>query len=570
MTTVLGSIDGIAPTYNQTDPWRIWNAKDIFDGSYGSGKYVPKVGDWVAFEDGTSFIQKRVTSISDVLIASYVTLNETTTSAGLSESDIIFGVGPGSVSDIYRLYINKNVFPYTLTVDRGVIIPGSTSSFCQIVLNAQNLDAPEPENSVNVISALYNSAGQYQTNRIPLELAAVEGQNFYLKVVTSCYSTLALNNNDVVTLIVFTPDGHVAYKRQLMVENTSFIKSVNTATKRIVGVSLESPFVSLTTDHLIEVPVNVPVASLQLLGVVTYSDGTKKRYAVGSNGFTISGLGQFVSVYPGENFSIILNYEMKTDGSETAISGLSADGKTVIARYAVRTVAPNNTYGIKLMVYPVWNRVTNAYQLEWFMLNLDRNVCQRVTDGVRVSPTFQPQSYGPTQQLSARLNFQSDVPGFYSNYMHTQAVDVTLFNTPFTDIGRTMTYKVGNNESVSHPIYGTNLYATIAAHDTLTTDVNISCGLTNRADWIQQVYRQTYPVYNPLIESMAPDPTHFKVCGVRGEYETGYLPFTQWANSITVGAVLQTLDTVVVKFYKLLSSGNYLTLSAACLTIRPN
>ena len=99
MTTVLGSIDGIAPTYNQTDPWRIWNAKDIFDGSYGSGKYVPKVGDWVAFEDGTSFIQKRVTSISDVLIASYVTLNETTTSAGLSESDIIFGVGPGSVSD---------------------------------------------------------------------------------------------------------------------------------------------------------------------------------------------------------------------------------------------------------------------------------------------------------------------------------------------------------------------------------------------------------------------------------------------------------------------------------------
>ena len=47
MSTIINAPDGNTVIYDQEAPWRIWSLENIYMGTSGLNKFVPKVGDHV-------------------------------------------------------------------------------------------------------------------------------------------------------------------------------------------------------------------------------------------------------------------------------------------------------------------------------------------------------------------------------------------------------------------------------------------------------------------------------------------------------------------------------------------
>ena len=123
--------DGQVPIYNPNGRWSWWSINEIYMGAAGANKYVPNVNDYVV--DPTTFTVYIVTLIDPVTLIP--SLNEVIPSAfntGLSNTDILFGVGPGTQSDTYRVYLDTTVTPYTLAVDVRLRVAGTRTSYCII------------------------------------------------------------------------------------------------------------------------------------------------------------------------------------------------------------------------------------------------------------------------------------------------------------------------------------------------------------------------------------------------------------------------------------------------------
>lgn len=118
-------IDGVVPIYDPDARWCWWSINEIFrEGTPGQGRYVPKVDDYVI--DPDTFTTWKVTSLdNDTLYPTMVQIRPANMSFSISETDVLFGVGPGTQSDTYRAYLDKSVTPYVLNVDRRLKIGGT-------------------------------------------------------------------------------------------------------------------------------------------------------------------------------------------------------------------------------------------------------------------------------------------------------------------------------------------------------------------------------------------------------------------------------------------------------------
>lgn len=315
--------DNVVPVYNPNARWCVWAKHELYMGGVGAKRYVPKVKDLVIDQD--FWIWYEVIAIDPVTYVAVLREIDTRNTGGeLTEMDILLGVGPGTQSDTYRIYIDQSVTPHTLAVDARLRVSGTMTHSCKIFKGA------DLTSEANVISKLYDASWNFLGTQIPLELVEMDG-NLSTKVVPVCYTSENLADGELVTAVFYSDEGHVVSKRQLLVENTAFIREVDTSVKYITGISLKSPFISDTDPQLIQYPINVPLSGLYLTGVVHYSDGSAAELPVDGTKFHIFGFDNFVSTIIGQKLELVLKYTLSPD--EVCYGATVTDEKFITQTY---------------------------------------------------------------------------------------------------------------------------------------------------------------------------------------------------------------------------------------------
>lgn len=545
--------DGQPPIYQPDARWCWWSLEEIYRGQQGANKYIPKVKDYVM--DTDTYTAYRVEALDPV---TYIPTLKEVRPANMdfvfTETDVLFGVGPGTQADTYRVYLDTSEIPYSLAVDARLRVGGTMCAYAKIFRGA----AIDGEGEV--ISKVYNSNGQFVSENVPLEVVALDSHtNYSIKAVPPCKTTTQMPNGEIVTAVFYASNDTVVSKRQLLVENSSFIRSVDASAKYITGIRLESPFMSPTIDKQIDYPLNVPMNALNLMGVVMYSDGSELKLPVDGTKFTMFGLDQYVSTIIGQKLNLVLRYAMAPN--ETSYSGVNNDGNHYVTEsYDLVTVNPNNSYSVKLFGYPYWVDAFTGYQMRWWMMNLDRNIWFDVTGKVSFNANtgpYDPKGYGILQRKSVSVNLK-DVSGVFKNFIHTQLVEIVLNGPPN---GVATPWTVSHESNATRPFYGQDLFAKMKSANT----VNLSSGITDYNEWKTRVYQNTFPLVNPASELAAPTPTHFIVdyLGLQTTYGV-----EDWNQDINVGSNVQGAKTLSIRFIKRVGNTDQ-QLAVAAMIINP-
>lgn len=540
-TAGITGIDGVVPVYDPDARWQYWNIEEVYMvNGPGARRYVPKINDYV--EDTDAFVTYIVTAIDPVTLAStLVPINRNINNGVINTEDTIIGVGPGTQADTYRVYLDTSVTPHILAVDARLKVGGTMANYVKI-FKGTNLTS-----TGKVISFLYDPSGTFLTQNIPLELAAIDSHtNHAIKVVSVCYTNERIDDGEIVTVVVYSSDGHVVSRRQMLIENTSFIRSINSAQRYISHISLKSPFLSTSDQNTLNYPINVPLQAFNMIGVLHYSDNSTEELPVDGSKFKIMGLERFVATVVGQEIQLGLSYSLSP--GEICYGAVSGDGKFVTAPYRMVVANQIGAYTVKLYCYPVWIDSASGYMLKWFMYNLDRDTAFDVTPFVNTNPgtdAFRPKAYGETQKLSVRLNVR-DVSSIFNSYIHIQTVDVILRSeATVRDIDQS-NWSIGF-EPNQDPQFGLNLRARLQIVNATLSKITLSSNISTQAAWLEKFYYATKPLHDRRREARAPEPNFFAIETVSGRYE---FPIAAWNNQLSIGGGYEVDDTLFIEFFK--------------------
>jgi hypothetical protein len=537
LSGVAGSQDGKAPIYEPDGRWTQWSIEQIYMGLIGDNHYVPNEKDYVINPDTNE--QFRVVSIDPTtLIPTLVPVRRVDTGE-FSDIDVLLGVGPGTQSDTYRAYVDKSVLPYTMAIDARLKVNGSMATSCKIFKGS------DLAGNSHVISAMYDQSGTLLGQSIPLELVAMpNGQNYAVKSVPVCYTTENLVDNEIVTAVFYSDTGGVVSKRQLIVENTAFIRSSDASVKYVTEIELETPFLSEADPNEIVYPINVPLQGMNLMGVVKYSDGSSLRMPVDGTKFQIFGFEHFVATIVNQKMPVVLKYNLSP--GEVAYGLTVAADRFMTRTYKAITKKAEGAYTTKLYGYPVWIDAINGYRMEWFLYNLERELVYRATPYVTFNANtraFDPVAYGVSQRVSVSVNLR-DVNAVYKSYIHVQTMDIVLAQ-PGTEPAGTL-WTIGFDPG-QNPPFGRDNFAKVIMVNQNYWKVKIDANAVDQADWLTRMYYNAKPLVDVARESLPPTPTHFSV--IRGSQEIEF-PIDQWNQEQVFSQAFANFDTVFVKFFK--------------------
>lgn len=540
-------IDGYTPLYQPDARWATWSIHEIYMGQTGLNKFIPKVNDYVIEpETGSLQIVNSLDQVTFIPELKPISLSEATTLTDTLITD---------TADNYRVYYDKSVTPFTLSVDALAKVYSTTANYARLY-KGYYIDPAK------IISRRYDNSNNFIGSDIPLQLVAYnQVENYAVKSVPICNTTEVLLDGEVITCVIFDASGKVLSRRTLLVEETTFVAQAFAEQKYIVNIFLKSPFIYNNTPEVVNYPVNLPLESFNPLATVQYNDGSTIDYALNGSKFSLYGLDQFTSTIIGHKAPMVLTY--KLDANEAALASVSSDGYYVTRPYTLLVSNPNTSYNVKLYVYPVWVDSVNGYKYKVYLMNLDRNLLVDVSAKVALastSPAFNPLLYGITQRLTFMLEL-SQVSGIFNYFIHIQTVDIIL-RAQANDVAATNFWEVSNQVPTSTPYYGTGLKAKRGS--TVFTKVNIANGYTDQNQWLTALYKSTNPVINPLTELSALTPTHIEVKYLNQSIVIPVSIFTSDIQFSTTVALYSSIDIVFLKQ----SVSGYLKLSVASMVVR--
>lgn len=538
---VLGT-DGVAPYYNPDNPWTIWELSQVFNGGPGQGMYVPRVNDYVVdAPSGTLYIVTALNTTTYLSTLQQIEIAKLPPILKYSNEAININI-PDSVSP-YRLYFNSQTNPYTLNIDASLVVYNTMANTCQLFLGTDILNA-------NPLAVFINNDGIVNNTNIPLiPVNYNNSSNTYVKEFPTFYTNQLLQNGDLVTLLIYNAAGQVCSKQVLVVEDCSAYPTQSQGLNLVTGLSLESPFVSVTEPNTIKLPVNIGVSDLYFTGIVHYNNGSLRGYSVNNGSpFNVYGLDQVLKSNILGTVPITLQYSLQP--GENAIENVSYNGTTVTIDYNLVLDEPNYDYQMQLYPIPFYNG--SEYIIKWLMLSMSRNMYFDVTQYVTYSntPGFNGSLFNQPQLLNVGMNLsQIGIDGLQVN----QIVRLNLFNPQSNP--STM-YHISTNVNVSNTPYGNNIRAKMLQNNGALLD--ITCQNYELQSWLEDVYYSNVPMYNPQIESSAPAPTHFEIIYNNSAMNTNQLitnsqsqmfQIEQWNSPLLLtNANLSVYDTIIIRF----------------------
>ena len=95
-------IDNIAPIYNPYDRWQTWNINEIYTGTVGQGKFVPKIDDVVFEISGNVIVRYIVRDINPTTMVAILQQETIQDTDPFTPEDVIFGIGVSTPRETYR------------------------------------------------------------------------------------------------------------------------------------------------------------------------------------------------------------------------------------------------------------------------------------------------------------------------------------------------------------------------------------------------------------------------------------------------------------------------------------
>lgn len=504
---------------DQNRSFREWLIDEIYAPNK-PGRYVPNVDDAVRDWDQGLF---RVIAVDYTTgISTLSKWREPQDSSGLEDQDILLGSGPGYRSESFRVFLDTSVTPYTLATDRRLKLYGSTVQYIKIFLGT------DVGQNGEVISAYYDQSGNLLGENIPVELVATQGlNNIAVKAPKVGYTSFALNDNEVVTIVVYDDEGHAVSLATMLIKNTAFIRSASDSLKYITAIHLETPFLSGSDNRLIQYPINMPVENLNLMGVVTYSDGSTNRLPIDGTKFSLMGLDNYIATVQGQKLPLVLTYKLSANEYSYVLT--QTQNKTITELYQAQTQETDGAYSVKLFAYPTWVNTVTGYRMEYYLYNLDRETVRKVTSLVELatgSAVFNPLLFGTLQKISVAIDM-NEVDPMYAPYRHVQTLEIALLS--HGNVLNQDNWRMGFSPN-QDPLYGFDLKATADFINTNNWTIDISCGAATLEEWLERVYYATQPLFDSQSEEEAPVPNFFTL--VSGNHRVE-VPIADWNSPIT-------------------------------------
>lgn len=537
LTSITGS-DGKNPIYDPEALFRFWNIDDIYTGAEGHNRYVPKINDYVIRP--MTYETWRVVSIDPITFIPVLQAVKPWGGTGeMAESDILFGVGPGTQAQLLRAYINRASHPYKLTVDTHCFVGGTMNAYAVIYRNGV------PETGGEPVSRMYDNSGNFLGVEVPLELVALnEYTNSSMKVVGECSTVADIEDGTPLYVVFYSADGVVQSKAMVLAENTTYIRGLDVQRKFVTNISLESPWLSAADANVLEYPLNIPVDALGLIGVVHYNVGPPLKLPVDGTKFQMPGLNGFISSIPNEKFDLALIYNLSENEISYAGQGLYVNRK-VTAPYSVVTKVVEPGYSVKLFMFPFWDILSQSYRLRFWLYNMARTSWVEVTEHVAYSPdypVFDPRGYGLRQRLQVNLNLRR-VSMSYKPMIHTQVFDVTLYSSAQDNV---TPWVINTQITPNKPGFGRDVYLDLITSTTYTLRSNYQ----TLTDWLRAFYFNTEPIVDLRTESTAATPTHFWVSTDNAATWTQYSVEDSWDQVLVSATPITIYQNVLVRFTK--------------------
>lgn len=499
-----------------------WFLADIY-GASPTGAYVPNPDDAVLDWD-SGF--KRVAAVD------YTTglsdLRDWTLPRDpeeLDPEDVLLGVGPGYTSETWRVYIDTRVDPHILQVDDRLHLYGTQSLNCKIFRGTDITNAGE------VVSLFYDQTGAKSEN-IPLELVRTpDANNTAIKAVKTGYTTSVIQDGELLTLVIYGEQNNVMSKCKLLAENTSMTRRTEASLKYVTGIGLKTPFLSEADNTIIEFPININIATVVMQGIVYYSDGSTIEMPIGSTDnakFALLGLDSYVSTIEGDRLPLTLRYRLSADeyayNTELALNG------DFTVRMFAKSVKADNSYSVKLFMYPRWTGPINGYELDFWLYSLDRGAFYQVPRGLVElqggSASFDGLDFLSVQRLTVGVSLNKVDPK-YSAYQHVQSFEVAL-KAPGSE--RRTNWNVAFSLG-QRPYFGENLEAPVTFYDTNRWTVNLKNNFEVKEAWLRTLFYGIVPLWDTQTETEAPAPTHFVVHTARRQVK---FPIDMWDQNLDI------------------------------------
>lgn len=521
----------VVPIVDPNRGWSTWNVNQIYTGE-GTGNVVPNRDDLViSYIDGWL----RVISVD------YTTGHSTLAPAGaLSQADspveptyenVLISGGPSTITEAFRMYIDGSVTPHTMALDATIKAYGSTTRYMKV------FKGTDIENGI-VISRVYNEINELVGENIPLE--SIDSNNPAQKRPMVGYSSENLKDGEVVTIVFYNDNDSAVHRSRLLVKNTKWVRSASASSLRISNIELKSPFLSASDDRLLELPINIPVQSIDMMGVVNYVNGEQKILPIDGSKFNVFGLRNFVSTILGQKQPVSLIYYLSPN--EVADGVADSDIPAITASYMAETTRVDNAYTVKLYTYPVWIDAINGYRLVHFLYNLERNISMDVTPYVQIAmdtQPFKPTLYGNTQSLRLTLDLSKVSPSF-KKYTHIQNTKVTLLRHGNEQLTK---WTVGYDSVL--PDYGNNINATVEFINSNLWKMKINNGFGSLTHWLRETYEKVIPLFDSTSEISAPVPNLIRIKVGTYEMEFG---LSIWDQEITINSLITAGDIVTIEF----------------------
>lgn len=523
----------LADIINPLRGWRQWYVDEIYTGDEIEGKVVPNVDDAVFSYNAP--LQRIIEVDYTTGLSRSIPVNPLPGSEELTEADVLLGAFPGSPRESQVIYLDDSILPRRLSFDSRLRHPGTEVAFCKVILGS-NIDSGE------VISRMYDNNGVLLGENIPLVAVPQNPEGGAVaKVPANAFCSKSLPNNELVTAIFYNQEGNVVSFAQLTVYNTKWIRDLNESVKYVSGIHLESPHMSDSDNKTLNCPINLPMSSIMMRGVVTYTDGTRRELPIDGTKFYLMGLHQTVSTQLGFRRPFSLSYRLAND--EKSVHS-TENPRLIVESYTAVTTKVDGAYSVKLFSYPEWVDGINGYRLRHWLYNLERAEYFEVTQYVELtasSPSFEPLGYGFRQNLHVALDL-SRVSDQFNPHRHLQNIYITL-RAHATELTTNWSVNFDKNRED----YGINLAAVVNVINQNLWEVDITCGIETIEEWVNRLYRDTKPIYDETAEIEAPEPNYFRL--TVGNFSQTY-PISMWNTLFRLSSTAQNGQNVYIHFFR--------------------
>jgi hypothetical protein len=525
------------PLVDKARRFTVWRIEELYTGPTGEGQVFPNNDDLVIDYTTGQFL--RVID-ADYTNYSYRFKNFTPTSTE-NETEITGSCGYFS-PDTFRVYVDDSKHPATLHTDASLRWPGSDND-CIRIFKGVDIST---DNAV-VISGYYVN-GRLVSDTIPLTLAAVNNvTNVTIKSPLPGVCTKPIDDGELVTVVVYTDAGVPSLIRRCHVVKTNLVMALENPSRQITDVKLISPFISPEDDRLLVLPTNIPLEDIPLHAEVRYTDGSRRVTIDGTrailHGLRNSGSHDtfYISSNVGQTMPLTLSYHM---GRNETYAGDDVVDGVINKAYGATTLEVDGAYSVKLYVVPQWLDVERGYRLHYYLYSLERGNVFDATPYVYPavnSPVFDPKLYGVKQRLAVNVDL-SKVSPTYNAHIHPQSFHISLLSPGYAQQDNFIIHYVHDQPGV-----GDDCFALFHYDNVTHWMLDVTCGAKDKAEWLQRLYTQAYPLYDRRTEATPPEPTHFEVI-VGGK---SYLKLiNEWVAPFHVDFQVNEADTVILRWIR--------------------